>query len=127
MPLQTKGGTTYGPVVIICATICFIASGLMLVYLITRYPDQAEVYIRPLIPSLITLGAALVLWFRTQKSSEENRHISHQVADAAGKADTAASAAQSAATRLNGDLDKRIEEAVIKALDAYVQSGTERS
>ena len=120
MPLQTKSGTTVGPVALICATICFIASGAMLVYLITRYPDQAEVYIRPLIPSLITLGAALVLWFRTQKSSEENRHISHQVADAAGKADTAASAAKVAAKGLNGDLDRRIEEAVTRAIAAAI-------
>lgn len=112
MPLITKGGTTYGPVALVCATICFLASLAMVVYLITEYPAQAEVYIRPLIPTLVTAGGFLILWLKQRKSSEENAHISAQVHDNTQRLES----------RLNGELDRRIEEAVIKALETYVRT-----
>ena len=127
VPIETKGGTKIGPVAIICATLCFMVSAGLLVFLIGQYPDQADIYLRPLIPVLVTLGTGAILYLRSHKNNEDNK-ASHTSTDAkldeakelAGKAvenaEVAAANTQTVATRLNGDLDQRIEDAVTRAL-----------
>lgn len=132
----------FNPVIVICATACLIVAGIGMFWLIAQYPDQAEVYLRPLIPSLVTLGAAAVLYLRAHLNNEDTKagiekaretavivagKAQNAVNDAketaitvAEKAETAVKDAQIAVVesneRLNGELDQRIEDAITRAL-----------
>jgi len=124
VPTETKNGTKINPVMIICATFCFITALVLVFWLIAEYPEQADVYIRPIIPSLVTLGAALVLYLRSYKNNEDNKagmEVAKETAvEVAEKAAVAVQDAQIAVVesneRLNGELDQRIENAVTRAL-----------
>lgn len=118
MPLRTARGTTVGPVALVCATVCFLGAIGAFVALVIYAPQDSADYLRPLIPTLTTIGAAVVLWLKSDHHSAQNEVI-------IGKADMAAEKAQQAtevvSERLNGELDARIAKVVNEALEAHQQ------
>src|SRR3954447_14658184 len=117
MALKTKSGTVAGPVTLICATVCFLGVLGLFVVLFILVPDRADIYVRTLIPTLAAIGSASVLWIKAhavqRSATQENEQIFANVVDAAEKAENATKVVDK---RLNGELDARIQKAVLTAL-----------
>lgn len=120
MPIVTPGGTRIGPVSIICATIVILSFVAGLTYLIhgSATPDD---YLRPIVSGLFTLGTGAIIYWRTHANSIQNREqnsiISSQVADVKQEAVTAKELVVANAEKLDGGMDKKIEDAVARVLE----------
>jgi hypothetical protein len=116
MALKTKNGTVAGPITLICATVCFLGVLGLFAFLFVIVPDRADIYVRVLIPSLTSIGAAAVVWLKTHaaqiNATAENEQIYAKANEAVKTVDK----------RLNGELDARIEGAITKALVTVQQS-----
>src|SRR3954452_4255192 len=116
MALKTKS-VTVGPVALVCITVSFLAILALFAYLFVIVPDRADIYVRVLIPTLTSIGAAAAVYIKAhsvqQNNTLENETINNNVIAAAEKAEDVQKTVD---RRLNGELDGRIQEAISKAL-----------
>lgn len=102
---------------LVCATVAFVVVIGGFVTLVILAPAQADNYIRPLIPTFASLGAAALLWYRTSHAQAQGTAENAEIARRAAAAVSAAQAGQETVSkRLNGELDGRIKAAVSAAI-----------
>lgn len=113
------------PVAMVCATVAFGIALAGFIILVLYAPREAELYLRPIIGTMTTIGTGAVIWWRTARAevqhSAENAVIIEKTDDAATNAKVASTKAETAADtvdkRLNGELDRRLREAVREVMN----------
>lgn len=130
MPIKFANGTTIGPVTIVCSTVLFLAMiASFIVLALYGNANNVATFIRPLIPTLATIGSALLIYVKTHNVQNTTVQQGQAAAATAADAKVAATDAKSAVdhvsqqvtdtqAKLNGELDARIQSAVTAALES---------